>query len=142
MNRNQGVKGDIYYHVTESEKAWINPGQIPTFKKLFAEFDAVNQRLNRLEQSLIQFADAHKLPHNSDLESVIGALCHEVQVIKSGHPYLAVQLEQDVIRDISKPDVLITEQPMPDYVVGTYFTVRNGKIVENEQIKNQMGVLL
>ena len=142
MNRNQGVKGDIYYHVTDSERAWLNPGDIPAFRKLFAEFDAVNQRLNRLEQSLIQFADYHKLPHNSDLESVIGALCHEVQVIKSGHPYLAVQLENDVIRDISKPDVLIAEQPMPDYVVGTYFTVRNGKIVENEQIKNQMGVLL
>jgi hypothetical protein len=142
MNRNQGVKGDIYYHVTDSEKAWSNPGDIPAFRKLFAEFDAVNQRLNRLEQSLIQFADAHKLPHNSDLESVIGALCHEVQVIKSGHPYLAVQLENDVIRDISKPDVLITEQPMPKWVVGTFYTVRNGKIVENEQIKNEMGVLL
>jgi hypothetical protein len=142
MNRQQGVKGDIYYHVTESEKAWINPGQIPTFKKLFAEFDAVNQRLNRLEQSLIQFADSHGLPHNSDLESVIGALCHEVQVIRSGQPYLAVQLEKDVIVDISKPDVLIQQQDLPQWTVGTYYTVRNGKVVENETRKQEMGVLL
>jgi hypothetical protein len=138
------LKVTFTYHVTDSEKAWVKSWpDIPALSsKLFAEFDAVNQRLNRLEQSLIQFADAHKLPHNSDLESVIGALCHEVQVIKSGHPYLAVQLENDVIRDISKPDVLITEQPMPKWVVGTFYTVRNGKIVENEQIKNEMGVLL
>jgi hypothetical protein len=142
MQRKPTNKGDIYYAVTEDNREWVNPGEIPVFRKLFAEFDAVNQRLNRLEQSLIQFANAHKLQHNNDLESVIGALCHEVQVIKSGHPYLAVQLEQDVIRDISKPDVLITEQPMPEWVVGTYYTVRNGKIVENEQIKNEMGVLL
>jgi hypothetical protein len=142
MNRQQGIKGDIYYAVTEDNRAWVNPGEIPVFRKLFAEFDAVNLRLNRLEQSLIQFADYHKLPHNSDLESVIGALCHEVQVIKSGQPYLAVQLIDDVIQDISQPDVLIESQPMPKWAIGTYYTIRNGKVVENEQRKNEMGVLL
>jgi len=142
MQRKTGNKYDVYVQVTETDRQWLSIGEIPAVKKLFAEFDSMNLRLNRLEQSLIQFANAHKLQHNNDLESVIGALCHEVQVIKSGHPYLAVQLEQDVIRDISKPDVLITEQPMPEWVVGTYYTVRNGKIVENEQIKNEMGVLL
>ncbi len=142
MQRKPGNKGDIYYAVTEDDRQWVNPGEIPVFRKLFAEFDAMNQRLNRLEHSLISFANHHKLPHNSDLESVIGALCQEVQVIKSGQPYLAVQLEQDVIVDISKPDVLITEQPMPEWTVGTYYTVRNGKVVENETRKNEMGVLL
>lgn len=142
MNRKPGNKGDIYYHVTEDSRAWVNPGEIPVFRKLFAEFDALNQRLNRLEQSLIQFADSHGLPHNSDLESVVGALCQEVQVIRSGQPYLAVQLEKDVIVDISKPDVLIQQQDLPQWTVGTYYTVRNGKVVENETRKQEMGVLL
>lgn len=142
MQRKPQNKGDLYYAVSDNDRAWVNPGDIPVFRKLFAEFDALNQRLNRLEQSLIQFADAHDLPHDSNLESVIGALCHEVQVIKSGKPYLAVQLENDVIKDITNPSVLIEKQPMPEWVVGTYYTVRNGKIVENEQIKQEMGVLL
>lgn len=142
MQRKPGNKGDIYYHVTEADRAWVNPGEIPVFRKLFAEFDALNQRLNKLEQSLIQFADAHELPHDATLESVIGALCHEVQVIRSGKPYLAVQLENDVIKDITKPDVLIEKQPIPEWVVGTYYTVRNGKVVENETRKQEMGVIL
>jgi hypothetical protein len=65
-----------------------------------------------------------------------------VQVIKSGQPYLAVQLIDDVIQDISQPDVLIESQPMPKWAIGTYYTIRNGKVVENEQRKNEMGVLL
>jgi hypothetical protein len=142
MQRKPGNKYDVYVQLTETDKQWLSIGEIPAVKKLFAEFDAVNLRLNRLEQSLIQFADYHKLPHNSDLESVIGALCHEVQVIKSGQPYLAVQLIDDVIQDISQPDVLIESQPMPKWAIGTYYTIRNGKVVENEQRKNEMGVLL
>jgi hypothetical protein len=142
MTRKPGKKFDIYMQLTDEERGWVSIGEIPAVKKLFAEFDALNQRLNRLEQSLIQFADAHELPHDSNLESVIGALCHEVQVIKSGKPYLAVQLENDVIKDITKPDVLIEKQPIPEWVVGTYYTVRNGKVVENETRKQEMGVLL
>jgi hypothetical protein len=142
MNRKPGKKFDIYIQLTDEERGWVSIGEIPAIKKLFAEFDALNQRLNRLEQSLIQFADSHGLPHDSDLESVVGALCQEVQVIRSGQPYLAVQLEKDVIVDISKPDVLIQQQDLPQWTVGTYYTVRNGKVVENETRKQEMGVLL
>lgn len=143
MNQKIGRAGDIYYHTTASNREWVNPGQIPIFKKLFAEFDAVNQRLNKLETSLIQFADAHSLPHDGTLESVIGALCAEVQVIRTGKPYLAVQLENGIIRQITKPDALIVEQPLPNHVVDTYYTVENGKVVEHEQQKELVkGVLL
>jgi hypothetical protein len=143
MQRNIGRAGDIYYHTTASDREWVNPGQIPIFKKLFAEFDSINQRLNRLETSLVQFANAHKLQHNGSLESVIGALCAEVQVIRTGKPYLAVTLEDNVIKGITKPSQLIVEQPLPQYVIDTYYTVENGTIVENEQQKELVkGVLL
>lgn len=138
MQRNTGRPGDIYYHTSASSREWVNPGQIPVFKKLFAEFDAVNQRLNRLEASLIQFADAHNLSHDGTLEAVIGALCKEVQIIKSGKPYLAVYMENNVIRKITKPQALLPDQPLPDIIEDTYFTVENGKIVEHKQMKEYL----
>lgn len=143
MQRNTGRTGDIYYQTSPDQREWVNPGQIPIFKKLFAEFDAINQRLNRLETSLVQFANVHGLAHDNSLETVIGALCNEIQVIKSSQPYLAVQIEGNVIRDITRPDVLIRDQELPKYVVDTYFTVENGKVVENKTQKELMkGVLL
>jgi hypothetical protein len=138
MQRNTGRAGDIYYHTTASDREWTNPGQIPVFKKLFAEFDAMKQRLNRLEMSLTTFADAHGLSHDGSLEAVIGALCNEVQVIKSSQPYLAVHLDNGVIQKITKPDVLITEQPLPQMVENTYYTVENGKVVENKLQKEYL----
>lgn len=143
MNQKYGRAGDIYYHTTASDREWVNPGQIPVFKKLFAEFDAVNMRLNKLETSLIQFADAHKLPHDNTLESVIGALCAEVQIIRTGKPYLAVKTDNGIIQSITKPDALIEEQPLPEYVIGTYYKIENGKVVEHQEQKEFMkGVLL
>lgn len=143
MEKKYGRAGDIYYHTTASNREWVNPGQIPVFKKLFAEFDAINQRLNRLEASLVQFANSHELPHDGTLETVLGALCAEVQVIRTGKPYLAVQLENGVIRAITKPSALIVEQPLPEHVVDTYYTIENGKVVEHQQQKEILkGVLL
>jgi hypothetical protein len=138
MQRNTGRTGDIYYHTTAENREWVNPGQIPVFKKLFAEFDAINQRLNRLEQSLVQFANAHKLEHDGTLETVIGALCNEVQIIKSGKPYLAVHMNGDVIRKVTKPDYLLSDQVLPKYVEDTYYTVENGKVVEHVLRKEQL----
>ena len=138
MQRKLGRAGDIYYHTTADERQWVNPGQIPVFKKLFAEFDTINQRLNRLEQSLVQFADAHGLVHDGSLEAVIGALCNEVQIIRSGQPYLAVHMEGQIIKKITKPDYLISEQPLPDIVENTYYTVENGRIVEHKLQKEYL----
>lgn len=138
MQRKLGRAGDIYYHTSAENREWVNPGQIPVFKKLFAEFDAVNQRLNRLEQSLVQFANGHGLVHDGTLETVIGALCNELQIIRSGQPYLAVHMEGDIIKKVSKPDYLIAEQALPKYVEDTYYTVENGRIVEHVLRKEQM----
>jgi len=138
MQRKLGRAGDIYYHTTAENRDWVNPGQIPVFKKLFAEFDAINQRLNRLEHSLVQFANAHELNHDGTLETVIGALCNEIQIIKSGQPYLAVHMQGDIIKKVTKPDYLISEQLLPKYVEDTYYTVENGKIVEHVLRKEQI----
>ena len=138
MQRNKGRAGDIYYHTSASERDWVNPGQIPIFKKLFAEFDSMRQRLNKLEASLVQFANSHELEHDGSLETVIGALCKEVQVIKTNQPYLAVHMDNGLVQKITKPDVLIPEQPLPDKVENTYYTVENGKIVENQLRKEQL----
>jgi hypothetical protein len=143
MEKKYGRAGDIYFHTTASDREWVNPGQIPIFKKLFAEFDAINQRLNKLETSLVYFANTHQLQHNGTLESVIGALCAEIQVIRTGKPYLAVSIKDNVINGITKPNQLIVEQPLPKYVIDTYYTVENGTIVENQQQKELLkGVLL
>jgi len=143
MQRNIGRTGDIYYQTSSDQREWVNPGQIPIFKKLFAEFDTINQRLNRLETSLVQFANVHGLAHNNSLETVIGALCNEIQVIKSTQPYLAVHIEDNVIREITRPSVLIRDQEIPKYVIDTYYTIENGKIVENLTQKELIkGVLL
>jgi hypothetical protein len=138
MQRNKGRAGDIYYHTTAENREWTNPGQIPVFKKLFAEFDAMNQRLNRLEQSLVQFADSHGLQHDNTLETVIGALCNEVQIIRSGQPYLAVHMNGPIVNKVTQPDHLIPEQKLPKYVEDTYYTVENGKIVEHVLRKEQI----
>lgn len=142
MQRNTGRVGDIYFQTTAENREWTNPGQIPIFKKLFAEFDSVNQRLNRLEHSLVQFANGHGLIHDGTLETVIGALCNELQVIRSGQPYLAVHMEGDIIKRVSKPDYLIAEQVLPTYVEDTYYTVENGKIVEHVLRKEQLKEVL
>jgi len=142
MQQKLGRVGDIYYHTTAENKEWTNPGQIPVFKKLFAEFDAINQRLNRLEQSLVQFANAQELSHDGTLETVIGALCNEVQIIKSGQPYLAVHMQGDIIKKVTKPDYLIAEQSLPRYVENTYYTVDNGRIVEHVLRKEQIKEVL
>lgn len=142
MQRNKGRAGDIYFHTTAENREWTNPGQIPVFKKLFAEFDAMNQRLNRLEQSLVQFANSHGLQHDNSLETVIGALCNEIQIIRSGQPYLAVHMQGKVIKKITKPDYLISDQPLPEYVENTYYTVEGGEIVEHVLTKEQIKEVL
>lgn len=142
MQQKLGRVGDIYYHTTAENRDWVNPGQIPVFKKLFAEFDSINQRLNRLEQSLVQFANAQQLQHDGTLETVIGALCNEVQIIRSGQPYLAVHMQGDIIKKVTKPDYLIAEQPLPRYVEDTYYTVDNGRIVEHVLRKEQIKEVL
>jgi hypothetical protein len=109
---------------------------------LFAEFDALNQRLNRLEQSLVQFANSHELQHDNTLETVIGALCNEIQIIKSGQPYLAVHMDGEIIKKITKPTYLITEQVLPQYVEDTFYTVEDGQIVEHELRKEQIKEVL
>ena len=138
MQRKLGRAGDIYFHTTATDREWVNPGQIPVFRKLFAEFDTLKQRLNKLELSLTTFADAHGLVHDGSLEAVIGALCNEVQIIKSSQPYLAVHMDNGVIRKITKPDLLIPEQPLPAIVENTYYTVENGKVVENKLQKEYL----
>jgi len=142
MQRKLGRAGDIYYHTTAENREWTNPGQIPVFKKLFAEFDAMNQRLSRLEQSLVQFANSHGLQHGNTLETVIGALCNEIQIIRSGQPYLAVHMEGKIIKKITKPDYLISDQPLPEYVENTYYTVESGEIVEHVLTKEQIKEVL
>lgn len=138
MQRKTGRAGDIYYQTSATDRDWVNPGQIPVFKKLFAEFDTMKQRLNKLEASLVQFANTHGLPHDGSLEAVIGALCHEVQVIKTNQPYLAVHIDNGVIQKITQPDVLIEKQPLPINVEQTYYTVENGRVVENKEMKEYL----
>ena len=142
MRQSNSKPGTIYYQQTETERAWVNPGAIPTIQKLFSEIDNMNARLRRLENSLVKFADSHDLSNDGTLESVIGALCNEVQIIKAGKQYTSVELDENsIIQSITKSDVLIQEQEIPENVIGTYYTVMNGRIVEHEETKNKMEVI-
>jgi hypothetical protein len=138
MQRKTGRIGDIYYQTSAEDRDWVNPGQIPIFKKLFAEFDTMKQRLNKLENSLVQFANTHGLSHDGSLEAVVGALCNEIQVIKTNQPYLAVHMDNGVIKKITQPDVLIEKQDLPAHVEQSYYTVENGKVIENKIRKEQI----
>lgn len=126
MQRKQGNKGDIYYHSTESTREWVNPGAIPTFRKMFAEMESMNKRLDRIESSLVKFADTHALSNDGTLESVLEALMNEVQLIKAGKQYVAVQLENGYITKYIKPSLILEEK----YVEGLNLNNQCYKIEE------------
>jgi len=139
MQRKQGKKHDMYVHVSDTERGWVAPGDLPVFKKMFAELSALNNRLHRLESKLIKFADSQGLENDGSMESVINALLEEVQLIKAGKQYVAVQLENGYITKYIKPSVILEEKYVEGFNLNNQcYKIENGFIKLDEVKLNEM----
>ena len=138
MQRKTGNKGDIYYHITENTREWVNPGSIPTFRKMFAEMESMNKRLDRIEASLVKFADTHALSNDGTLESVLEALMNEIQVVQAGKAYVAVQTSNGYITKSIKADVILENNNLPQDLDNSCYKIEGGFVVLDQDKLNEM----
>lgn len=138
MQRKTGNKGDIYYHSTETAREWVNPGAIPTFRKMFAEMESMNKRLDRIESSLVKFADTHALSNDGSLESVLEALMNEVQIVQAGKAYVAVQTSDGYITNSIQADVILENNNLPKDLNNHCYKIEGGFVVLDKNKLNDM----